>query len=67
MMVSHSDRLKLPTRGFDVHRSTGSDQTVLGVVGKVDDIDPREYELMDGVQEVVRVSEPDRCFERPNQ
>src|ERR1700682_4871143 len=55
---------ELTTRGFDVHRSTGSDQTVLGVVGKGDDIDPREFELMDGVQEVVRVSEPFKLSSR---
>ena len=40
----------LSTRGFDVHRSTGADQTVLGVVGRVDTIDPREFELFDSVQ-----------------
>jgi 3-deoxy-7-phosphoheptulonate synthase len=49
---------ELSSRGFDVHRSTGSDQTVLGVVGDVAAIDTREFELFDGVQEVVRVSEP---------
>ena len=61
---------ELISRGFDVHRSTGSDQTVLGVVGHVDTIDPREFELFDGVQEVVRVSEPyklsSRTFRREN-
>jgi 3-deoxy-7-phosphoheptulonate synthase len=61
---------ELIQRGFDVHRSTGSDQTVLGVVGHVDTIDPREFELFDGVQEVVRVSEPyklsSRTFRREN-
>jgi 3-deoxy-7-phosphoheptulonate synthase len=55
---------ELSGRGFDVHRSTGSDQTVLGVVGRVDQIDPREFELMDGVQEVVRVSEPYKLSSR---
>ena len=55
---------ELSARGFDVHRSTGSDQTVLGVVGKVVDIDPREFELMEGVQEVVRVSEPYKLTSR---
>ena len=55
---------ELTTRGFDVHRSTGSDQTVLGVVGRVDEIDPREFELFDGVQEVVRVSEPYKLTSR---
>jgi len=49
---------ELSRRGFDVHRSTGKDHTVLGIVGKVGDLDPREFELLDGVQEVVRVSEP---------
>jgi 3-deoxy-7-phosphoheptulonate synthase len=55
---------ELITRGFDVHRSTGSDQTVLGVVGRVDTIDPREFELFEGVQEVVRVSEPYKLTSR---
>ena len=49
---------KLISRGFDVHRSTGSDHTILGVVGDVASLDTREFELLDGVQEVVRVSEP---------
>lgn len=49
---------ELTDRGFDVHRSTGSHQTVLGVVGEIDEIDPREFELYEGVQEVIRVSEP---------
>jgi len=51
-------------RGFDVHRSTGSDQTILGVVGDVAKIDQREFELFDGVQEVVRVSEPYKLSSR---
>jgi 3-deoxy-7-phosphoheptulonate synthase len=55
---------ELITRGFDVHRSTGADQTVLGVVGRVDTIDPREFELFDSVQEVVRVSEPYKLTSR---
>jgi 3-deoxy-7-phosphoheptulonate synthase len=55
---------ELISRGFDVHRSTGSDQTVLGVVGHVDTIDPREFELFEGVQEVVRVSEPYKLTSR---
>jgi 3-deoxy-7-phosphoheptulonate synthase len=55
---------ELSSRGFDVHRSTGADQTVLGVVGRVDTIDPREFELFEGVQEVVRVSEPYKLSSR---
>src|SRR5215212_2531102 len=55
---------ELIARGFDVHRSTGSDQTVLGGVGHVDTIDAREFELFDGVEEVVRVSEPYKLTSR---
>jgi len=54
----------LSGRGFDVHRSTGSDQTVLGVVGEVAALDTREFELLAGVQEVVRVSEPYKLTSR---
>jgi 3-deoxy-7-phosphoheptulonate synthase len=55
---------ELISRGFDVHRSTGADQTVLGVVGRVDTVDEREFELYEGVQEVVRVSEPYKLTSR---
>ena len=54
----------LSERGFDVHRSTGSDQTVLGVVGDVASVDPREFEVLSGVQEAVRVSEPYKLSSR---
>ena len=54
----------LSERGFDVHRSTGSDQTVLGVVGDVASVDPREFEVLNGVQEAVRVSEPYKLSSR---
>ena len=55
---------ELDSRGFDVHRSTGKDQTILGVVGNVASLDTREFELFDGVQEVVRVSEPYKLVSR---
>src|SRR4051794_41687825 len=71
VMQKHTDEgniehvtAELVRRGFDVHRSTGSTQTILGVVGKVDTIDTREFELFDGVQEVVRVSEPYKLSSR---
>ena len=44
--------------GFDVHRSTGVTQTVLGAVGARVDFDLRELELLDGVQQVHRISAP---------
>jgi 3-deoxy-7-phosphoheptulonate synthase len=45
--------------GYDVHRSTGVSHTVLGAVGTPSRvIDPAALELIDGVREVVKISEP---------
>ena len=45
--------------GYDVHRSSGVDFTILGAVGVPHrPIDPRLIEVLPGVREVVRVSEP---------
>src|SRR6201981_3677663 len=44
--------------GFEVHRSTGARQTVLGAVGSGIDFDIRNIELLPGVQEVHRISSP---------
>src|SRR2546421_1390427 len=49
---------RLVTRGFEVHRSTGEQQTVLGAVGAKIDFDIREIELLDAVQQVHRISAP---------
>jgi len=49
---------RLVEKGFDVHRSTGAERTVLGAVGHVQNSDPRFFEDMPGVSEVVRISEP---------
>lgn len=43
--------------GMDVHRSTGAARVVLGVVGS-GKVDPRLIEMMDGVHEVLRITEP---------
>ncbi len=48
----------LVQRGFEVHRSTGATQTVLGAVGARVDFDIRDIEVMPGVQEVHRISSP---------
>ncbi len=48
----------LNDHGFDVHRSSGSERTVLGAVGVHPEFDPRHIELLDGVSDVHRVSEP---------
>ena len=50
---------RLVEGGYDVHRSTGSSHTVLGAVGMpARPVDPRVIELIDGVREVVKISEP---------
>ena len=47
-----------------VHRSTGVSRTVIGVVGKTEAVDPAQLEILDGVQEVLRVSEPYKLASR---
>src|ERR1035437_3805534 len=55
---------RLVTMGFDVHRSTGASQTVLGAVGVPADFDPRDIEVIDGVREVVRITQPYKLASR---
>ncbi|MDH4066862.1 MAG: 3-deoxy-7-phosphoheptulonate synthase [Acidobacteriota bacterium] len=43
--------------GMDVHRSTGASRVVLGVVGS-GTVDPRLIEMLEGVNEVLRITEP---------
>ena len=44
---------------YDVHRSSGVDYTVLGAVGVPrKPLDPRLVEVLPGVREVIRISEP---------
>ncbi|MEK7774522.1 MAG: 3-deoxy-7-phosphoheptulonate synthase [Candidatus Zixiibacteriota bacterium] len=49
---------KLTELGFDIHRSTGAVQTVLGVVGDTKSIDVSDYECLAGVKEVIRITQP---------
>jgi 3-deoxy-7-phosphoheptulonate synthase len=49
--------------GMDVHRSTGASRVVLGVVGS-GKVDMRLIELMEGVHEVLRISEPYKLASR---
>jgi len=44
--------------GFDVHRSSGVNQTVLGAIGVKPDFDVRHIEVLDGVADVYRVTSP---------
>lgn len=55
---------KLMKKGFDAHRSTGARQTVIGAVGAKIDFDTRDIELIDGVEEVVRITAPYKLASR---
>ena len=59
-VVSHLERM-----GYVVHRSSGANRTVLGVVsrGPVTG-DPRLVEVLDGVQEVVKITHPFKLASR---
>jgi len=56
--------------GFDVHRSSGNRQTVLGAIGVHPEFDIRQIKVLDGVAEVYRVTEPykfaSRTWKREN-
>jgi 3-deoxy-7-phosphoheptulonate synthase len=55
---------RLVVSGFNVHRSTGESHTVLGAVGVHRDFDHRDFELLDGVREVMRVTQPFKLASR---
>lgn len=55
---------RLMEMGFDIHRSTGVAQTVLGAVGVRPDFDHRDIELLEGVEAVHRISSPYKLASR---
>jgi 3-deoxy-7-phosphoheptulonate synthase len=55
---------RLINMGFEVHRSTGARQTVLGAVGARREFDIRDIEILPGVGEVHRVSSPYKLVAR---
>ena len=55
---------QLVEMGFDVHRSTGMLRTVIGAVGGNRQFDTRLIEMLDGVQEVLRITEPYKLASR---
>jgi 3-deoxy-7-phosphoheptulonate synthase len=50
--------------GFEVHRSTGERQTVLGAVGARHEFDIRDIEVLPGVGEAHRISSPYKLVAR---
>jgi len=55
---------RLTEINFDIHRSTGVNQTVLGAIGDKRGLDTSTLELMDGVQKVVPITEPFKLTSR---
>jgi 3-deoxy-7-phosphoheptulonate synthase len=55
---------KLVEMGFDVHRSTGALRTVLGAVGGSRQFDVALLEVLEGVHEVLRITEPYKLASR---
>ena len=55
---------RLVAMGFIVHRSSGIMHTVLGGVGPVGDVDPIEFEVMEGVKECHRIVSPYKLASR---
>ena len=57
---------RVTSEGFTPHRSDGKENTVIGCVGHVniDAVDPRQFELLAGVSQVVRISVPYKLSSR---
>lgn len=56
---------RLTAMGFDAHRSSGSERTVIGAVGgNAAAIDPRELQVLPGVKEVLKISKPYKLVSR---
>jgi len=55
---------RLVNMGFEVHRSTGASQTVLGAVGAHPEFDIRDLQVLPGVSDVHRVSSPYKLVAR---
>jgi len=55
---------RLVTLGFTVHRSTGVRHTVLGGVGPLDEFEPADFEVLEGVKECHRIVSPYKLASR---
>ncbi|MGH7600316.1 MAG: 3-deoxy-7-phosphoheptulonate synthase [bacterium] len=60
----HAVVTRLNEMKFEVHRSNGVNQTLLGAIGDKRGVDPRNFELMEGVHEVLRITTPYKLASR---
>ena len=57
-------RKKIKEMGFSPHQNKGVNRTIIGVVGDTRKADPRDFEVEEGVREVLRVTEPYKLASR---
>lgn len=50
--------------GFRAHLSNGEERTIIGVIGDERPIDPEHFEMLDGVERVVRILHPFKLASR---
>lgn len=55
---------KLESIGFKVHTVVGVNRSILGAIGDFRNVDIREFEVMEGVHEVLRITEPYKLASR---
>jgi len=55
---------KLDKKGFNVHRSTGVDHILLGIIGDTNKLDPRDIAILPGVAEAYRITAPYKLVSR---
>ena len=54
----------LKDSGFTIHKSTGAERTILGAVGVKPNFDIRTIKILDGVEEVYRITDPFKLASR---
>jgi 3-deoxy-7-phosphoheptulonate synthase len=50
--------------GYHAHLSQGTERTIIGIVGDGRPLEPQQFELMDGVENVVRILQPFKLASR---
>ncbi len=55
---------RLDEEGFSIHRSTGVEHTLLGVIGNTAKLDVRDLKIMPGVADAYRISAPYKLVSR---
>ncbi len=55
---------RLDEQGFAIHRSTGVEHTLLGVIGNTSTLDPRDLKIMPDVADAYRITAPYKLVSR---